>query len=130
MRHVDQLKKEYGEEHDIVFKRMVYSEYIKHYMNKPYPFGLSESQAVSQWHTDLKDPRVRKSERRLWNPQSKHWEMFTLIHVETDDLDHRRESLVSLACSSKLSHAVLNLEPDFPQIYSRIAFGMSLIFFG
>ena len=99
MKHLEQIRKEFAEEDDTIFRKMFFSQYVQHHMALPAPFTLTESQAVAAWHRDLKDPAKRKSEKKMYNPQSKKIEMFTRIHVEVEENEHFRESKVKLGSS-------------------------------
>jgi len=92
LKHLDKIKKSQCEEEEVVTKPMIFSEYIKFHNERPSPFTLSHSQAVAQWHVDLQDPKIRKSERKMYNPKSKQQEVFTRIHVQVDELEHRRST--------------------------------------
>lgn len=66
------------------------------------PFRLTESAARAQWHQDLQNPSVKKSERRKWNPTTRKFELFTRVHVEIEELEHKKtvvETLVNDMCS-------------------------------
>lgn len=75
LKHLETVKKAFVQEGDNVFRPMLFSEYIKHYMSLPEPLNLSEGQATAQWHSDLQNPKVQKSEKRYWNPKSHQHEV-------------------------------------------------------
>ena len=112
LRHLDQIRKEFAEDDETLFKKMFFSEYVKHHMMLPAPFTLTESQAVAAWHKDLKDPTKRKSEKSMYNPQSKKIEKFTRIHVEVEENERFRESKVKLGFSLQSLR-----EPLYPWIF-------------
>ena len=70
------------------YRPMTCGEYIKHRMEKPPPFTLSETSALAAWYQDL---RVKKSERRMYNPKSKKEEIFTRVHVHTGEVERRKD---------------------------------------
>ena len=75
MKHLETVKKAYVQEGDNVFRPMLFSEYIRHYTSLPDPLTLSEGQATAQWHSDLQNAKVQKSEKRYWNPKSQQYEV-------------------------------------------------------
>lgn len=80
MRHAEQVQREFGEESDIVYKKMLFSEQVAYNKNRPCLFNLIEhqiNQATGQWHLNLNDPKVQPEE---------HYEVLTSIHFEVDDL--------------------------------------------
>ena len=77
-------------EGDIIFKPLLLGQYIKWQENKEPPFKMTRAQAVAAWHKDLADPKMKKTEVQLYNPESKKVESFTRVHVLFDELEHRK----------------------------------------
>ena len=75
------------------------------------PFRLTETEAIAQWHKDLRDSSVRKSEKRMWNPTSRKFESFTRIHVQVDELEHRKsfKEILVWICVSIIAIIVIEL---------------------
>ena len=69
---------------------------VKWFMGLDPPFRLSESAATAKWHQDLQNPKVRKSEKKMYNPTTRKMESFTRVHVEVDELEHRRDLVETL----------------------------------
>lgn len=80
LQHVESIKKAFVQEGDDVFRPLLFSQYIKHYMMLPSPLNLSEAQATAQWHNDLRNPSIQKSEKKYWNARAQQYEVTRLMY--------------------------------------------------
>lgn len=69
-KHVESVKKKFIQDDDTVFRPLLFAQYLKFHQDLPQPLTLTEQQAVAQWHEDLRNPKVKKSEKRYWNPKT------------------------------------------------------------
>ena len=83
-KHLTVVRHSLAQEEEMEYRPMTCGEYIKHHMEKPPPFTLSETSALAAWYQDLKDEGVKKSERRMYNPKSKKEEIFTRVERRKD----------------------------------------------
>ncbi|CAJ1340012.1 unnamed protein product, partial [Effrenium voratum] len=90
-KHLTVVRHSLAQEEEMEYRPMTCGEYIKHHMEKPPPFTLSETSALAAWYQDLKDEGVKKSERRMYNPKSKKEEIFTRVHVHTGEVERRKD---------------------------------------
>ncbi|CAJ1349163.1 unnamed protein product, partial [Effrenium voratum] len=54
-KHLTVVRHSLAQEEEMEYRPMTCSEYIKHHMEKPPPFTLSETSALAAWYQDLKD---------------------------------------------------------------------------
>lgn len=71
LKHLETVKKAFVQDNDDVWRPLIFAAYVKHYMNLPQPFTLTEAQATAQWHSDLRNPQIKKSEKKYFNPKSR-----------------------------------------------------------
>ncbi|CAK9099080.1 DnaJ-like 1 [Durusdinium trenchii] len=93
LKHLETVKKAFVQDNDDVWRPLIFAAYVKHYMNLPQPFTLTEAQATAQWHSDLRNPQIKKSEKKYFNPKSRQDEVLTRVHVQVDEVEHRRETI-------------------------------------
>ena len=109
-KHLTVVRHSLAQEEEMECRPMTCGEYIKHHMEKPPPFTLSETSALAAWYQDLKDEGVKKSERRMYNPKSKKEEIFTRVHVHTGEVQpgsvHSSRHDVQAFCGSARAHPV------------------------
>ena len=75
----------------MVYRPMTFGQYVEHFKSQPHPFTLNDAQAAARWHRDLADNTIKKSQKLYFNPVSKKDELFTRVHLNVDELEHRRD---------------------------------------
>jgi len=75
LKHIETIKQAVVQDQDDVFRPLLYAQYIAHYTGLPEPLCLTETQASAQWHADLRNAKVKKSEKRYFNPKSRQDEV-------------------------------------------------------
>ena len=83
LKHIETIKQAVVQDQDDVFRPLLYAQYIAHYTGLPDPLCLTETQASAQWHADLRNPKVKKSEKRYFNPKSRQDEVAWFNHFPT-----------------------------------------------
>ena len=71
LRHLEATKKAFVQDSDDVYRPLLFGAYLKHFMELPAPLHLTEAQATAQWYSDLQNPKIKKSEKKYYNPKSK-----------------------------------------------------------
>lgn len=70
----------------MIYKPLRLEEYIEWQMRKAPPFNMTKSEAVCQWHKDLRDPKMTKTTVDVYNTTSGKVEYITRVHVACDEL--------------------------------------------